>query len=283
MPSSDDVNGITPIPPLPPPPVYDPDHLSQDPADRLPIISYPLKDQDAVRRAYIMKQPFKPYAHEFVKRKIGIRDRSFNVFWLYKYPWLEYSIKNDAAYCFVCFLFKKEGHKSAFTDGGWRNWNRDDALDKHVGKVDSAYNAAHKRYTSYLTAIVSIISMYPAIIDVLISLGEDNAQKSDWPKIRFLLLVMESFDFIFSAHLMLTILGYTNELSLCLQRRDQDIVNALSRVVVVSNRMQQLRTNGDHLGIIQFKQMMIAFEDKSILASLIKSYKNLILDLMRLI
>jgi hypothetical protein len=33
----------------------------------LPIVSYPINDQDAVRRAYIMKGPFQPYAHEFKK------------------------------------------------------------------------------------------------------------------------------------------------------------------------------------------------------------------------
>jgi hypothetical protein len=62
----------TPTPssmPPPPPPVYDPDRLPQDPAERLPIVSYPINDQDAVRRAYILKGPFKPYAND-LKRKV---------------------------------------------------------------------------------------------------------------------------------------------------------------------------------------------------------------------
>jgi hypothetical protein len=104
----------TPTPssmPPPPPPVYDPDRLPQDPAERLPIVSYLINDQDAVRRDYILKGPFKPYAHDFKKRKSGTRDRAFNVTWLHKYHWLGYSIKNDAAFCFVCFLFKKRGRK----------------------------------------------------------------------------------------------------------------------------------------------------------------------------
>jgi hypothetical protein len=144
-----------PSPPLPPP-VFDPDRLPQDPAERLPIVSYPINDQDAVRRAYIMKGPFQPYAHEFKKRKIGTRDRWFNLLWFQKYYWIEYSIKNDAAFCFVCFLFKKGGKDSPFTVGGWRNWNRDDALDKHVGDVGSAHNAAQERYNSYLTPATAI-------------------------------------------------------------------------------------------------------------------------------
>jgi hypothetical protein len=72
-------NSDTPTPSSMPPPVYDPDHFPQDPAERLPIVNYPINDQDAVRRAYILKGPFKPYAHDFKKRKSGTRDQAFNV------------------------------------------------------------------------------------------------------------------------------------------------------------------------------------------------------------
>ena len=43
---------------------------------------------------------------------------------------------------------------------------------------------------------------------------------------------------------MFFILGYTNELSKCLQRREQDILNALSLIVVAMSRMQQLMSDG---------------------------------------
>ena len=56
--------------------------------------------------------------------------------------------------------------------------------------------------------------------------------------------VFESFDFIFSAHLMLDILGHTNELSECLQRKDQDILNAMSLVRLAKSKMQQMRSEG---------------------------------------
>jgi hypothetical protein len=101
----------TPAPSSIPTPVYDPDRLPQDPVERLSIVSYPINDQDVVRRAYILKGPFKSYAHQFHKRKSGTRDRTFNVIWFHKYHWLKYSIKNDAVFCFVCFLFKKGGTK----------------------------------------------------------------------------------------------------------------------------------------------------------------------------
>jgi len=69
-------------------------------------------------------------------------------------------------------------------------------------------------------------------------------KKGDWPKIHAIVGVFESFDFVFAAHLMFIILGYTNELSECLQRREQDILNAISLVRVAKARMQKLRSNG---------------------------------------
>jgi hypothetical protein len=74
---------VNPMPPPPPQsssPVYDNDRLPHDPGERHPILSYPVNDQDAIRRAYIIKGPFKPFAHDFPKRKISNRDCKFNYF-----------------------------------------------------------------------------------------------------------------------------------------------------------------------------------------------------------
>jgi hypothetical protein len=57
---------------------------------------------------------------------------------------------------------------------------------------------------------------------------------------------------------MYIILGYTNELSECLQRRDQDILNAISLVNVAKKRMQELRSTGWN----NFLEMVTSFCDK---------------------
>jgi len=100
------------------------------------------------------------------------------------------------------------------------------------------------RWGSHYKTICSIITMYSSIHDVLIELGADIAYKDDWTKIHFVLGAFETFEFVFFVHLMYVILGYTNELSKCLQRRDQDILNAISLVNVAKSRMQQLRSDG---------------------------------------
>ncbi|XP_066310904.1 uncharacterized protein [Miscanthus floridulus] len=100
------------------------------------------------------------------------------------------------------------------------------------------------RWGSHYKTICSIIAMYSSIHDVLVELGADIAYKDDWTKIHFVLGAFETFEFVFFVHLMYVILGYTNELSECLQRRDQDILNAISLVNVAKSRMQQLRSDG---------------------------------------
>ncbi|XP_066395716.1 uncharacterized protein [Miscanthus floridulus] len=100
------------------------------------------------------------------------------------------------------------------------------------------------RWGSHYKTVCSIITMYEAIHDVLVDLGDDPAYKDDWTKIHFVTGAFENFEFVFFAHLIYIILGYTNELSECLQRRDQDILNAISHVNVAKKRMQKLRSDG---------------------------------------
>ena len=93
------------------------------------------------------------------------------------------------------------------------------------------------RWGSHYRTILHIISMYSTIRKVLIQLGKDPSQKNDWPKIHAMVGAFESFDFVFNAHLMLVILGYTDELSQSLQKRDQDIINAMALVNLANDRI----------------------------------------------
>ncbi|XP_012703723.1 uncharacterized protein LOC105914997 [Setaria italica] len=142
-------------PPTSQPPVYDINRLPHDPGERQPIESYHVNDQDAIRRAYIIKGRFKPVNHDFPSRKIGGRDRQFNYVWMYNHEWLEYNIKKDSAFCFICYLFKKGAGSNTFIVGGWNNWNiRNKALLKHSGSM--AHNAAQERYISFINPKVAI-------------------------------------------------------------------------------------------------------------------------------
>jgi len=165
--TEDDI--LPPIPaPIPPPtedvlppqsPIYDINRLPRDPAERLPIASYPFNDQDAIRRSYILNGPYQPYSHEFKKRAIGGRERGFNCVWFYKYDWVEYSTKKEAVFCFLCYLFKHKQSKGkgtdAFTAKGWNNWNiGEKSLLKHMGSV--AHKTAQEKYIGFMNPNAAI-------------------------------------------------------------------------------------------------------------------------------
>ena len=55
-------------------------------------------------------------------------------------------------------------------------------------------------------------------------------------------VMIRTFEFVFSIHLIRNILGISSELSLALQKKDQDIVNAILKVA--RQRFQEMRCDG---------------------------------------
>ena len=87
--------------------VLDPDEdIIVDPGLRKPIDEMHPNIRDDVKREYILLGPCQPIGHTYPRRKISGRYRSFHEKWYTNFPWLEYSIKNDAAFCFYCYLFR---------------------------------------------------------------------------------------------------------------------------------------------------------------------------------
>ncbi|XP_042056443.1 zinc finger MYM-type protein 1-like [Salvia splendens] len=66
-----------------------------------------------------------------------------------KYP--PNDMDEDAAFCFVCYLFKNEvGHAGgdAFVNKGFKSWNKPERFIKHIGGVRSAHNIAYEKYVN---------------------------------------------------------------------------------------------------------------------------------------
>ena len=80
--------------------------------------------------------------------------RSFKEDWYKKFDWLEYSISNDAAYCFSCYLFKpinviRHGDE-AFTKDGFKNWKKaSEKFQEHVGGVGSPHHNAKIQFEAF--------------------------------------------------------------------------------------------------------------------------------------
>ena len=75
--------------------------------------------------------------------------------------------------------------------------------------------------------------MFSAVIDVLEIIEEDGISDQKI-EAQFIMRSILSFEFVFTLHLMKNILRITNELSIALQKKNQnqDIVNAMDLVKV---------------------------------------------------
>ncbi|PKA52638.1 hypothetical protein AXF42_Ash001619 [Apostasia shenzhenica] len=103
---------------------------------------------------------------------------------------------------------------------------------------------ADVRWGSHYGTILNIIVMFSSIIDVLDFIREDGLTSEQKAEATGLLDTSYVNNFIFNMHLMKAILGVTNELSIALQRKDQDIVNSMKQVEIFKKRLQMMRDNG---------------------------------------
>lgn len=123
-----------------------------DPGLRKAIEEIDPNIRDDVRRAYISKGPCQPKGHNYPKRKISNRNRSFHDEWFTGHPWLEYSIAKDAAFCFYCYLFKQPRAENygvdAFTVVGFRGWKDGrELIEAHSNGID--HNKSRRSYEDY--------------------------------------------------------------------------------------------------------------------------------------
>ncbi|KAL5783397.1 hypothetical protein ACOSP7_008426 [Xanthoceras sorbifolium] len=139
---------------------YTPSHtdtpyFERDPGKCIPIWQYPINKQDEVRRVYIDMGPCQPI-FDYPLSESGNQNRRFQRSWFTKFSWLEYSIENDRAYCFPCYLFDSSTSQyRTFTIEGFNNWKRVNCgdncpLKKHEGGDDhrSLHNTAIQQWAN---------------------------------------------------------------------------------------------------------------------------------------
>ncbi|XP_052627154.1 uncharacterized protein LOC128133675 [Lactuca sativa] len=100
------------------------------------------------------------------------------------------------------------------------------------------------RWGSHYGTLISMITLFPSVLDVLEIITEDGATPEQKCEADMLINSLQTFDFIFSLHFMKKLLGITNELSQALQRKDQDILNAMNLVRICEMQLQNLRDSG---------------------------------------
>ncbi|RWR86320.1 Dimer_Tnp_hAT domain-containing protein/DUF4371 domain-containing protein [Cinnamomum micranthum f. kanehirae] len=99
------------------------------------------------------------------------------------------------------------------------------------------------RWGSYYGSLVNLIHMFSSVVDILGILLKDHSSEQRGCA-GYLLTQLESFDFAFKMHMMKNIFAITSELSKALQRKDQDIVNAMELVRIAKQQFQMMRDDG---------------------------------------
>ena len=85
--------------------------------------------------------------------------------------------------------------------------------------------------------------MWDAVLEVLENIFEDGVGEKRTTA-SGLLLQMENFEFVLILHLMIKLLGITNDLSQCLQRKDQNIVWAVGLIGITLEKINDVRQHG---------------------------------------
>ncbi|XP_073024379.1 uncharacterized protein [Primulina eburnea] len=100
--------------------------------------------------------------------------------------------------------------------------------------------AADMRWSSHFRSVSSLIKMFSASCTVLLKVMEDGlpSQRADATSVYD---EMTSFDFVFILHLMREIMEITDVLCQTLQRKSQDILNAMELVSSTKKLLQELR------------------------------------------
>lgn len=113
-----------------------------------------------------------------------------------------------------------------------------------LNQETSLRRAGDTRWGSHYGTILNMILMFSSVIDVLEFVMEDALHPEQKGEALSLIKYVPTFEFVFGLHMMRKVLGITNDLSLALQKKNQDIVNAMTLVMVSKKNLQTLRDEG---------------------------------------
>jgi len=89
-----------------------------------------------------------------------------------------------------------------------------------------------------------MVELFSCIIEVLAYIQDEGVDDSKRRQAFGLLKYFHTFDCVFYMQLLLVIWRLTENLSMALQRKDQDILDAMSLVESTKRELQKLRDDG---------------------------------------
>ncbi|XP_049391632.1 uncharacterized protein LOC125856104 [Solanum stenotomum] len=103
--------------------------------------------------------------------------------------------------------------------------------------------ACDTRWGSHFKSFNCFILKFGTIMDILDNIVETAHSMDERSRATGYIRIAQTYDVAFMLHLMKEVLGITNDLSTCLQKKEQDIANAMLLVKVAKRRLQELREN----------------------------------------
>lgn len=100
--------------------------------------------------------------------------------------------------------------------------------------------AGDTRWGSHYKTVMHVMFLYPSIKKFLFKVGKE-CNGAEAIGAQTMLQVFQSFEFVFLLHMMNEIFGYTSDFCNALQRREQDIVNAMDLLEFTKAELDVLR------------------------------------------
>jgi hypothetical protein len=97
---------------------------------------------------------------------------------------------------------------------------------------------------SHHRTLCRLVLMWKPVLKVLENLFSDADNVTQRTTAGGLIKQLETFEFVFILHLMIRLLGKTNDLSYCLQKKNQNIVRAVGLIKTTLEKIQEIRQDG---------------------------------------
>ncbi|XP_076941255.1 uncharacterized protein LOC143610743 [Bidens hawaiensis] len=108
----------------------------------------------------------------------------------------------------------------------------------------SLSRAGDTRWSSHYKTLDRLVTLYPSVMEVLEYIEQIAKTIGHSNQADKLQADMKKYDFVFYLHLMRRILDTTNILSRSLQKKEQDLVNAISLIKSTKRQLESLRLHG---------------------------------------
>ncbi|XP_019087365.1 PREDICTED: zinc finger MYM-type protein 1-like [Camelina sativa] len=108
----------------------------------------------------------------------------------------------------------------------------------------SLQRPGNTRWGSHYKTLLRLVELFSYVVKVLEYIQDECTDSTKRQQAYGILKYFHTFDFVFYLHLMLFVMGLTESLSKALQRKNQDILNAISLVESTKSQLQKLRDDG---------------------------------------